>query len=238
MVDPTVSHPSYLLGQWFKSPEETPFELLHGKGIFEWISEKPEFNRLFSEGLASDAGLVMDVVVRNCGDVFGGVESLVDVGGGTGAMAMALKKAFPEMKCTVLDLPHVVQGKTEIDGVGFVGGDMFEWVPPASVAMLKWVLHDWCDEHCIKVLKRCKEAITNKDDRGKVIIIDVVVGVATDNQVNAMETQLLSDLLMLIVANGQERNESEWRDIIFKAGFTDYKITPLIGLRSVIEVYP
>ncbi|KAH7692260.1 O-methyltransferase COMT-type protein [Dioscorea alata] len=137
IVDPSISHPSYVLGSWFKSPEETPFELLHGKGIFELASEKPEFNKLFNEGTASDAGLVMDVVVRSCGEVFRGVESLVDVGGGTGATAMALKKAFPEMNCTVLDLPHVIQGKTEIGGVGFVGGDMFEWVPPASVAMLK-----------------------------------------------------------------------------------------------------
>lgn len=52
-------------------------------------------------------------------------------------MAMALKKAFLEINCTMLDLPHVIQGMTKIGGVGFVGGDMFEWVPPASVTMLK-----------------------------------------------------------------------------------------------------
>ncbi|KAH7692264.1 O-methyltransferase COMT-type protein [Dioscorea alata] len=92
IVDPPVTHPTYVLGSWFNSPEEIPFELPHGKDIFELASEKPEFNRLYSEGMASDAGLVMDVVVRNCEDVFGGVESLVDVGGGTGAMVMALKK--------------------------------------------------------------------------------------------------------------------------------------------------
>lgn len=101
----------------------------------------------------------------------------------------------------------------------------------------QWILHDWSDEDCIKILKRCKEAITNKDG-GKVIIIDEVVGVATDNQVNAMETQILFDLLMLIVSKGQERTKSECRDIFFTAGFTDYKITPLMALRSVIEIYP
>ncbi|XP_039126263.1 trans-resveratrol di-O-methyltransferase-like [Dioscorea cayenensis subsp. rotundata] len=238
IVDPTVSHPSYDLGSWFKSPEDTPFEFLHGKAIIEVAGEKPEFKRLLNEGKASYAGLVMDAVMRSCGDVFGGVESLVDVGGGTGAMAIEIKKAFPEMKCTVLDLPHVVQGKIEIGGVGFVAGDMFESVPPASVAMLKWVLHDWSDEDCIKILKRCKEAIPNKDNEGKIIIIDTVVGPTKDNYVSEVETQVLFDLLMLVTARGKQRNESEWRNIFTAAGFDHYKVTPLMALQSVIEVYP
>ena len=36
-------------------------------------------------------------------------------------------------------------------------------------------MHNWNDEECLKILKRCKEAIANKD-KGKVIIIDVVIG--------------------------------------------------------------
>ncbi|KAM0945330.1 putative O-methyltransferase domain, S-adenosyl-L-methionine-dependent methyltransferase [Dioscorea sansibarensis] len=125
--DPTISHSAYFLPSWFKSFEETtrtPFAILHEKEIFDLADVKPEFTKLFNEGMASDAGLVMDVVVMSCGDVFEGVESLVDDGGGNGTTAMALKKAFPEMKCIVFDLPHVIQGK-EVDGVAFVAGDFF-----------------------------------------------------------------------------------------------------------------
>ncbi|KAH7692270.1 O-methyltransferase COMT-type protein [Dioscorea alata] len=204
---------------------KTPFAVLHGHEIFELADEKPEFTKLYNEGMASDAGLVMDVVIRSCRDVFEEVESLVDVGVGNGTTVMALKKAFPEMKCTVFDLSHMIQGKMEIDGVRFVTGDFFQSVPPTSAALLKSILHCWSDEDCVKILKHCKVAIPNKDNGGKIIIID-------------MRQQLFSDLLMLIATKGKERNESEWRDIIFAAGFTNYKITPLIGLRSVIEVYP
>ncbi|KAH7692265.1 O-methyltransferase COMT-type protein [Dioscorea alata] len=241
ILDPTLSHSAYVLPSWLKSSEETtktPFAVLHGHEIFELADEKPEFTKLYNEGMASDAGLVMDVVMRSCRDVFEGVESLVDVGGGNGTTAMALKKAFPEMKCTVFDLQHVIQGKMELDGVRFVTGDFFQSVPPASAALLKSILHGWSDEDCVKILKHCKAAISNKDNGGKIIIIDMVIGAVTDNEVSAVETQLFSDLLMLIAAKGKERNEREWRDIIFAAGFTNYKITPLIGLRSVIEVYP
>ncbi|KAJ0960618.1 hypothetical protein J5N97_001494 [Dioscorea zingiberensis] len=242
ILHPIVSHTAEVLALWFTSPEEeipTPFWLFHGKGIFEVADGQPEFNRLFNEGMASDAGLVVEAVMRTCGDVFRGLESLVDVSGGTGAMAMAIADAFPEMKCTVFDLPHVVAGRTEIKGVRFVGGDMFVSVPSATAALLKWVLHDWSDEDCIKILTHCKEAIQSKDNEGKIIIIDIVVGAVMDNHANAEESQLLFDLLMLTATTGKERNESEWQDLFFKAGFTSYKITPLPGgIRSVIEVYP
>jgi len=38
--------------------------------------------------------------------------------------------------------------------------------------------------------------------------------------------------------NGVERDEQEWKKIIFEAGFSDYKIIPVLGVRSIIEVYP
>lgn len=103
---------------------------------------------------------------------------------------------------------------------------------------LQWVLHDWSDEDCIKILKRCKEAIPNKDNEGKIIIIDTVVGPTKDNYVSEVETQVLFDLLMLVTARGKQRNESEWRNIFTAAGFDHYKVTPLMALQSVIEVYP
>jgi hypothetical protein len=38
--------------------------------------------------------------------------------------------------------------------------------------------------------------------------------------------------------NGTERDENQWKKIFFEAGFCDYKITPVLGVRSLIEVYP
>jgi hypothetical protein len=52
------------------------------------------------------------------------------------------------------------------------------------------------------------------------------------------ETQVLLDLFMMFMNNGVERDEQEWKRIIFQAGFSDYKITPILGVRSIIEVYP
>ena len=67
------------------------------------------------------------------------------------------------------------------------------------------ILHSWSDENCVKILKHWKAAIANKDNVGKIIIIDMVVGATTNNEVNAVETQLLSDLLMLVAAKGKRK---------------------------------
>ena len=49
---------------------------------------------------------------------FDGVDSLVDVGGGSGTMAKGIAEAFPDMDCTVFDLPHVVSDLQGSMGTG------------------------------------------------------------------------------------------------------------------------
>ncbi|KAH0639577.1 hypothetical protein KY290_036844 [Solanum tuberosum] len=66
-------------------------------------------------------------------------------------------------------------GRCRSKNLSYVGGDMFKFIPSADAILLKWVLHDWSDEECIKILKKCKEAIPSKEKGGKVIIIDMVL---------------------------------------------------------------
>lgn len=102
--------------------------------------------------------------------------------------------------------------------------------------MLQWVLHDWSDEECVKILKNCKKAIPPKEEGGKVIIIDIVVGEESSG-LKHRETAALFDLYIFLV-NGIERDEQEWKKIFFEAGFSEYKISPVLGARSIISVYP
>jgi len=53
---------------------------------------------------------------------------------------------------------------------------------------------------------------------------------------DSIETQIFFDMLMMILVTGQERNEKEWAKLFSDAGFSNYKITPILGLRSIIEV--
>jgi hypothetical protein len=106
--------------------------------------------------------------------------------------------------------------------------------------MLQWILHDWDEDKCIKIMERCKEAIGGKEAGGKVIIIDTVLGSRADDDDDdktCRETYVL-DLHILSFVNGAEREEHEWRRIFLAAGFRDYKITHTRGIPSIIEVFP
>jgi len=186
-----------------------------------------------------DNRFVMDVLVRDHRDVFRGLTSLVDVGGGSGGAARAIAAALPHVRCSILELPHVVASvpQGERSGVEFVAGDMFENVPKADAVLLKWVQHGWDDEKCVLLLRRCREAIPSREAGGRVIVMDLVVGSSPADE-KATETQLLWDVMMMGVVGSPERDELEWRKIFEDAGFSAYKIVAFLGIRSVIEVYP
>ncbi|XP_058100624.1 trans-resveratrol di-O-methyltransferase-like [Magnolia sinica] len=187
--------------------------------------------------MASDAQFIISIVVKEYGQVFDGVRSLVDVGAGTGAVARAITDAFPHIKCTVFDQPHVIASVPKSTKIDAVGGNMFESIPPADALLLKSVLRGWSDNDCVKILKRCKEVIPSKEDGGKVILLETVVNADTDDY-KLMDTKLCFDMAMLLPSTGRQREEHEWQKIFIDAGFSDYKILPVLGLRSIIEVYP
>jgi hypothetical protein len=67
--------------------------------------------------------------------------------------------------------------------------------------------------------------------------MDMVVGAGPAASSKHREMQAVFDLYMIFL-NGIERDEQEWRKIFLEAGFSDYKIMPVLGVRSIIELYP
>ncbi|KAB5530007.1 hypothetical protein DKX38_020088 [Salix brachista] len=239
LLDPVLTKPWDCLSTWFRNDEVAAFSAVHGKTIWEYAGQDPRLNNLFNEAMAGDSILVSTVIVSKCKCIFEGVNSLVDVGGGIGTMAKAISEAFPHIDCTVFDLPHVLSDLQASKNLKYVAGDMFEAVPPADAVLLKWILHDWSDEDCIKILQQCKQAImrNGKQKVGKVIIIDMVRENQNGDKVST-ETQLFFDLEMMVNLSGMERNEKEWAKLFFDAGFLNYKIHPVLGTRALIELHP
>ncbi|KAL6627784.1 hypothetical protein ACP70R_031510 [Stipagrostis hirtigluma subsp. patula] len=230
------------LADWFKKdmepPLPSPFEEVHGAPLFDESTPllDKELDALVNEGCAAHDNLGTDVIIRECVDLFKGLQSLTDCCGGDGKTVRSIIKAFPHIKCTVLDLPRVIEKVPTDSVINFVAGDMFNLVPPAQAVMLKFVLHHWNDEDCIKILAQCKKAIPSREEGGKVIIMEII----TDPSLGPVmfEAQLLVDMLMFVNTRGRQRDENDWREIFMKAGFNDYKIVKKLGARGVFEVYP
>ncbi|GJV58796.1 trans-resveratrol di-O-methyltransferase-like protein [Tanacetum coccineum] len=236
-LDPTMMDPWQNMSKWFHSDSVNAFHKTHGKLAYEMAGQDPKLNQSINEAMASDGRLVAAVILKHCKGIFEGLDSIVDVGGGTGTLAKCIAEAFPNLHCTNFDLPHVVKGLEGGKNLSFVGGDMFKAIPKANAVLFKWVFHNWNDEECIKIMKLCKEAIPRKENGGKLIIIEMVVkNEERGNKI--LETQLFYDMFELTLATGKQRSEKEWAKLFTDSGFSDYKITPVLGLRSVIEVYP
>uniref|UniRef100_A0ACD5TDH1 Uncharacterized protein n=1 Tax=Avena sativa TaxID=4498 RepID=A0ACD5TDH1_AVESA len=232
----------FSMHEWFtdeRAAAMSLFEVAHGRTLWE-VTAAGRGDQIFNTAMAADSRFTMESLLREeCGGaVFGAVRgSLVDVGGGHGATASAIARAFPHVKCTVLDLPHVVAEAPVDDTLTFVAGDMFDHIPPADAVLLKWILHEWNHEDCVKILRRCKEAIPTQDEGGKVIIIETIIGSPGSQGIVSTENEVLLDGFMMCM-DGIEREDQEWSKIFFEAGFTDYKITTTTGFRSIIELYP
>ncbi|XP_078170262.1 trans-resveratrol di-O-methyltransferase-like [Carex rostrata] len=152
-LDFIMVKPSLHLGDWFKQDDQQkPFEMAHDSTFLEMMSKNPKFNKIFNDAMERTNSFFIGAFVNNVSDVFKGIHSIVDVGGGTGALAKGIAENFPHVECTVLELPHVIRGIPNDGPVKFVSGNMFNYIPLADVVVLKWMLHDWCNEDCIKCI--------------------------------------------------------------------------------------
>ena len=137
MLDPILTKPWHYVSAWFQNDDPTPFDTAHGQTFWDYGGHEPKLNNFFNEAMASDARLVTSMLIKDCKGVFEGLNSLVDVGGGTGTVAKAIANAFPHLNCTVFDLPHVVAGLEGSKNLNYLGGDMFKGIPPADAILLK-----------------------------------------------------------------------------------------------------
>ncbi|WVZ53502.1 hypothetical protein U9M48_004433 [Paspalum notatum var. saurae] len=229
----------FSLEAWFRDASSmTLFEMAHGVHPWTLTKNDASYNKAVNDAMVMDSRILMDIMLKevNGTEIFGGLTSMIDVGGGHGVAAKAISRAFPHIKCTVLDLEQVISEAPSDGTVEFITGDMFEYIPPADAVFLKLIFDCWDDDDSVKILKQCKRAIPSRDAGGKVIIVNVVLGHGAQDHA-ILETQVLFDVYMMRYG-GAQREEHEWRKIFLEVGFSDYKITPILGFQSIIEVFP
>jgi hypothetical protein len=103
------------------------------------------------------------------------VSTVVDVGGGTGAMLAELLQAQPSLRGILVDLPRTVARSGEVfraagiaERVVAVGQSFFDPLPRgADLYLLRGVPNDFPDREATAVLGRCAEAVSPD---GRIII--------------------------------------------------------------------
>jgi CRISPR/Cas system-associated protein endoribonuclease Cas2 len=96
-----------------------------------------------------------------------------------------------------------------------------------SYMMLQFILHNWGDDDCIKVLKNCKKALP---ENGKVLIYELVI------DTNGQWAQMMDIMMLTHFESGMERTEKHWRRLIAAAGFSSVNFIELNHEHCLIEV--
>jgi hypothetical protein len=207
---------------------ETAFTALHGKDVWAHRAEHPDRSASFDALMTSLSSLVVEAVASSYD--FSGRSHVVDVGGGQGSLLAAVLRQRPELSGTLFDQPHVVATDAPPDLEGrwsAVGGSFFDEVPPADCYVMKWILHDWSDDECVTILRRCRESL--RPD-GVVLVVELLLDRPGHERFTA-----LMDLQMLVVAGGRERTEAEFAALFARAGLRLTRVVDTTTPFSVME---
>ena len=117
-----------------------PFEAANGEDLWSYGAANPGHSQLINEAMACNARVTVAAMIDGCLEVFDGIGTLVDVGGGNGTTLRMLVKACPWIRGINFDLPHVVSVALDSNGVDHVGGNMFDSVPKADAAFLMVII--------------------------------------------------------------------------------------------------
>ena len=200
---------------------EASFPRVHGDEFWAWLAAHPDeraaFDRAMSQGWQGRLDRLESVPWR-------GDELVVDVGGGSGSLLLALLERHPCMRGIVFDLPETVRDEQALgDRCRFVEGSFFESVPHGDVHLLSTILHDWDDHSAQRILETVRAAAGER-----LVVLDSVIEPG-----NTPDGAKWLDLLMLALAGGRERTVEQWRALLGNAGWRATRVG-----EGVIEAQP
>jgi hypothetical protein len=206
--------------------------------VFEYFARDHELSEIFNNAMTAFSAAVIPAALEAYD--FSGIEVLVDVAGGHGAVLTSILQKYPNMRGILMDVDHVIAGaRPKIEAMGLRGrceavvGDFFKAVPEGGDAyIMKHIIHDWDDERASVILKNIHKALKG-NPAGKVILLEAVIQPG-----NAPDLGKLIDIEMLLMPGGRERTADEFAALLEKSGYEMTRIVPTQSPLCVIEARP
>ncbi|HEX5297165.1 MAG TPA: methyltransferase [Streptosporangiaceae bacterium] len=203
------------------------YDKVFGRPFWEDLAAHPEIAAEF-DALMGPAGHGVPGYDVELSGGWDAVRTVVDVGGGTGALLAALLRRHPAAKGILVDLPGTVARAGEIvsdvaDRVTLAGQSFFDPLPAgADLYLLKSVLNDWPDEPTVAILRRCAEAAHAGTS------IAILGGVAPDQAPRSLGIDML-------VAGGKTSPLEQFTELARQAGLAVAAARTQASGRFVVE---
>jgi C-methyltransferase len=197
------------------------FEEIYKKPFFDFLNDNTEklhaYHKAMYQYAKDDYKTLPDVID------FRKHISVMDVGGGYGAVLENIKTKNPNVECILFDLEKVVE-KVTIPNIKKLSGSFFDKIPSQSEAIiLSRVLHDWNDEKANNILNNCYESLPNN---GTLYVIE--------NLADKINDIFLLSLSMTVICESYERTKSQYETILSDANFRVTSVIQLNNLQYII----
>jgi hypothetical protein len=167
--------------------------------------------------------------------------TIVDVGGGTGALLAAVLAANPVVRGALVDRPQVLERAPEVlqqagvaDRCQLVEADFFESVPAGGdLYVLSNILHDWGDDAAVQILRTCRTAM---NPNSRLLAVELVL---PDGPEPSM-AKLLDLEMLALTPNGRQRTRRQYADLMDAAGLIVTQAVPALPQNpaSYVEAIP
>lgn len=204
------------------------FQAIFGKTFFDWLRDDPAEAEKFAAAMNAATAAITPIILGAYD--FSQSQTIVDVGGGHGALLIGILSAYPGLRGVLYDLPVMTDG-AEAMRTGplgprceIVSGSFFDFVPAhGGTYILRSVLHDWDDAQAATILRNCRRAMA----RGRTLL--VIEGILEKGS-----QQELLDLHMLVLTGGRERSVPDFQYLLHDAGFEILRVVRTSG-PAIIE---
>jgi 2,7-dihydroxy-5-methyl-1-naphthoate 7-O-methyltransferase len=208
------------------------YQQVFGRPFWEDLAAHPQIAAEF-DALMGPAGHGIPDFDIELSEGWDHIRTVVDVGGGTGAMLASLIRRHPQAKGTLVDLPGTVaRADRVIDSFGVSsrvevkGQSFFDPLPAgADLYVLKNVLNDWADEPTVAILRRCAEAARPDG------IVAILGGVSADETPRSLGIDML-------VAGGKTSALTQFTELARRAGLEVVAARTQPSGRFVVECRP
>ena len=218
---------------------EPAFEHVFGRSRWDVLADDPQAAARFNAHMVEITSRVAAGFVRAYD--MNGIATVVDVGGGNGALLAAVLKANPRVDGVLFDVPAGIAGARAFlesagvaDRTTLVEGSFFESVPPADLHMLKSIVHDWDDEHAIQILRTCRRAMRSS---GRLVLVERILPERIEGLPSSLDAVML-DLHMMVVLGGRERTSDEFRKLLAAADLRMTRTIPAASGFGIFEAVP
>lgn len=216
-----------------------PAQQVRAPGVPSRWSQDPEAGAIFRAVMGTAPAQDYAPIARAWD--FSSAKVVADLGGGGGALILAVLELYPHIRGMLVDLePSIEAAKPRFAELSsrcqLIAADLTESVPSgADVYMLKHVLHGRGDAEAAGILRNCRAVMP---DNGVLLIIEFILPARVAAADPKLEIRLMSDLNMLAVTGGRERSELEWENLLEAAGFRLAGVFPAGSELGIVEARP